>query len=72
MIGNPSPTGVAIMSDSDGNRWLTFFGDGSLNETGAPVYAICDDRGKTKGREIMVPLVGRPHASDTVATCSPT
>jgi type IV fimbrial biogenesis protein FimT len=72
MIGNPSPTGVAILSDGDGNRWLTFFGDGSLNETGAPVYAICDDRGTAKGRMITVPLVGRPHASDTVATCSPT
>ncbi len=72
MIGNPSPTGVAIMSNGAGNRWLTFFGDGSLNETAAPVYAICDDRGTAKGRMITVPLVGRPHASDTVPTCSPT
>jgi len=71
MVGNLSASGVTVNSNADGNRWLTFFGDGTLNEGGFALYAVCDDRGVSEGRLITIPLVGRPHVSQSPASCTP-
>ena len=69
-IGPEAPEGVSITSDSDGNNWLTYFADGTLNENGAARYAVCDRRGPSKGKLVVVPLSGRPRVTDT-DTCDP-
>jgi type IV fimbrial biogenesis protein FimT len=69
---------VDIMTNSNANNHLVINSDGTLNEAGAGIYAICDDRpdnGKY-GRLITVPLHGRPYVeygSDTAAgiDCTP-
>ena len=71
MVGNPSASGVTVNSNAAGNRWLTFFGDGTLNETGSATYAVCDDRGVSEGRLITIPIVGRPRVSQSPASCTP-
>lgn len=68
--GGPAPQGVTITADADGDRWLTFFADGTLNKTGESQYAVCDDRGVQSGRLIVISLVGRPYVTDT-NTCTP-
>ncbi len=72
-IGRPAPGGVTIKSNTAGNRWLTFYADGTLNEGGSSaVYAICDNRGVEPGRLITVPPVGRPYVSlSPPASCDP-
>jgi len=69
-LGGPAPDGVAITSDGDGNRWLAFFADGTLNESGEAQYAVCDDRGAAEGRLIVIRMVGRAYVTET-STCSP-
>ena len=71
LVGNPSASGVAIKSNSDGNRWLPFFGDGTLNEGGAALYAVCDNRGASEGRLITIATVGRPPISQSPSSCNP-
>jgi type IV fimbrial biogenesis protein FimT len=66
--GEPAPQGVTITSDADGNTYLTFGSDGTLNEPNVsatdPVhYAVCDDRGEAAGRLIVIPMIGRPHVT---------
>ena len=69
-LGGPAPGGVTITSDGDGNQWLAFFADGTLNESGEAQYAVCDDRGAAEGRLIVIRMVGRPYVTETT-TCSP-
>lgn len=71
LVGDPAPGGVAIKSDFDGNQWLAFFGDGTLNESGTTQYAICDSRGASEGRLVTIPLIGRPHVTKSPGSCSP-
>lgn len=72
LVGNPGAGGVTIKSNGVGNRWLTFFGDGTLNEAGAIArYAVCDNRGESEGRLITIPNVGRPHVSRSPLSCNP-
>lgn len=71
-VGNPAPNGVTITSNSAGNQWLTYFGDGSLNEGGAAaIFAICDSRGPSEGHLITIPAVGRPYVTQPPANCAP-
>jgi len=71
MVGNPSADGVTVNSNTVGNRWLTFFADGTLNEGGATLYAVCDDRGVSEGRMITISMVGRPRVSPSPSSCTP-
>lgn len=72
LVGNPTPGGVFMRSNGAGNQWLTFFGDGTLNEGGAAaLYALCDQRGTEEGRLITIPNVGRPQVSLSPGTCNP-
>lgn len=71
-VGNRAPTGVTITSNSAGNQWLTYFGDGTLNEGGAAaLFAICDNRGPAEGQLITIPAVGRPYVTQSPANCTP-
>lgn len=69
-IGTRVPDGVRILSNGAGNNWLIYYADGSLNEGGAAQYAICDERGASKGRLVTIPLSGRPQVGPTT-TCNP-
>lgn len=71
LVGDPAPGGVQIKSDGDGNQWLAFFGDGTLNESGPTQYAVCDSRGPTEGRLVTIPLIGRPYLVKSPTSCSP-
>lgn len=71
-VGNPAPTGVIITSNNAGDNWLTYFGDGTLNEGGAAaLFAVCDNRGPAQGRLITIPAVGRPHVTQSPGNCAP-
>lgn len=71
LVGDPAPGGVSITSDSDGNQWLAFFGDGTLNEDSTTLYSICDSRGASEGRLVTIPLIGRPHVTKSPGSCNP-
>jgi len=58
-VGEPAPGLINIRTNSDGN--LEFNGDGTTNEGGSTArFALCDDRGAALGRQIDVPMIGRP------------
>lgn len=67
--------GVQITSNTTGNSWLSFQGDGTLAESGLLYYTICDDRGVQKGKLLTVFLDGETRLSDlptsNVTTCTP-
>jgi type IV fimbrial biogenesis protein FimT len=58
-IGNAATGDLQIKSNDDGNQYLVYNTDGTLDESGQAEYAICDDRLEAKGRQINIPLVGR-------------
>ena len=66
---------VTITSNSIGNPWLAFNGDGTLAEANIAYYAICDDRDVTYGRLITVYLYGgvtiKDLPADGVNSCEP-
>jgi hypothetical protein len=76
-VGDPGhrDRGVTVRSNTVGNSWLTFQGDGSLNEDGLAVYAVCDERGVSSGRLVTVFLDGEARidelAGSAVDSCSP-
>ena len=64
-IGGSSDTDLEIKDD--GNAFISFRGNGMLNEGGNTVsIGICDDRGASHGRAITISLVGRPSITDNV------
>ncbi len=76
-VGQATPSQIGVTSNSSGNNYLVYRADGTLNETGAARYALCDDRGEAYGREISVALVGRPKLdqgtlASPLANCAPT
>ena len=66
---------VTVMSNNIGNSWITFQGDGTLNESGLVQYALCDKRGVNEGFLITVFLDGEARIDSlpttTVNSCSP-
>jgi type IV fimbrial biogenesis protein FimT len=71
-IGNAADDTVNIMSNGSGNSYLVYKPDGSLNEAGTVVYAICDDRGESHGKQISIALVGRASiTSNPITDCTP-
>ncbi len=65
--------GVDITSNTVGNSWMTFQGNGSLNESGLARYVICDDRGAPHGRQVTVFLDGQARIDSVPAgeDCDP-
>jgi type IV fimbrial biogenesis protein FimT len=72
-IGRPAVSGIEVRTSWSWNKNLEFNPDGSTNEGGALAQmSICDDRGKTKGRQIQVPPNGIPKMfAQNIATCDP-
>jgi len=71
-IGNAADDTVDIMSNGNGDNYLVYKADGTLDETGSVVYAICDDRGEDYGKQISIALVGRASiTSNPIADCTP-
>ncbi|MGR8919703.1 MAG: GspH/FimT family pseudopilin [Gammaproteobacteria bacterium] len=75
-IGLPAPPQVSVRSNGSGNNYLVFNADGTLDESSAVRYAVCDDRGEGFGREVQIGLVGRPGLEqgtqdDPIADCTP-
>ena len=63
---------VVIKTVSANDKNLEFNPDGTTNEDGNTAkFAICDDRGTSKGKLIEVSPVGRPVSGDA-DSCSPT
>ena len=60
-------TGVDVFASATS---LIFLPDGSKSEAGTVTIAVCDDRGKDKGKQISVLATGRPNVS-TAASCAP-
>lgn len=72
-VGRPAPEGLKLRTSSSWNRNLEFNPNGSTNEGGAiAVMSLCDDRGKSDGRQIQVAPNGIPkmYAKD-ISTCYP-
>ena len=64
------------MSNSNGNQYMVYNTDGTLDEGGQVFYSICDDRDENFGRQIAISLVGRaaliyPVSSSSVNDCTP-
>ena len=80
-IGNPAEADVEVMSNSvvpsaadpsDGDNYIIYNTDGTLNGSAQLVYAICDDRGEEFGKQISIALVGRAVlTSGPIADCTP-
>ncbi len=71
-IGNAAHDTVTVMSNADGNSYLVYKPDGTLDETSQAVYAICDDRGESDGKQISIKLVGRAAIkSNPITDCTP-
>ena len=71
--GQPSTSGVKLRTNGTWNNWLEFNPDGTTNEGGnTALMVLCDDRGNTHGRQILVTPNGIPRMStDNIATCYP-
>ncbi len=71
-VGKPAPGDVVITANGAGNRWLSYYADGTLQESSVVRYTICDDRkgAGDSGRLIEIALIGRPIVSKT-SDCTP-
>jgi type IV fimbrial biogenesis protein FimT len=70
--GQPSADGVRMRTTDTWNVALEINPDGFLNEGGATVMSICDDRGVINGRQIRIALNGLPRlTSGNIDTCTP-
>lgn len=72
-VGQALGGSVKLTSNTTGNNWLAIGRDGMLNEpdpTDIANYAVCDDRGASKGRAIEITPVGRPKVT-VATTCTP-
>lgn len=59
-ISQPAQADLTIMANANGDTDLQYNSDGTANETGTAIFAICDARGVSNGRQINVNNVGRP------------
>lgn len=62
--------GVNIKTNGAVNNNLEFKADGSTAENGSGLFAFCDDRGESYGRQIEVLPTGRAQISSTT-DCTP-
>ena len=63
--------GITVATNAAGTNFVSFTGNGLLNEAGNQVaIALCDARGVAEGMQISVNLVGRISISNAV-TCTP-
>ena len=69
----PAASGIKMRTSWSWNRNLEINPDGSTNEGGAvAVMSICDDRGKSYGRQVHVAPSGTPKLfAKNISTCYP-
>jgi len=71
-IGNAADSTVTVMSNGSGDAYLVYKPDGTLDETSQIIYAICDVRGESYGKQISIKLVGRAAlTSNPITDCTP-
>lgn len=72
-VGRPAADGTRLHTSWSWNRNLEINPDGSTNEGGAvAMMSICDDRGKSYGRQIHVAPSGTPKLfAKNISTCYP-
>jgi type IV fimbrial biogenesis protein FimT len=71
--GQPALPGVKMRTTWSWNNNLEFNPNGTTNEGGAiAIMSLCDDRGKSQGRQIQVMANGIPKLfADNISTCYP-
>ncbi|MDH5190313.1 MAG: GspH/FimT family pseudopilin [Gammaproteobacteria bacterium] len=64
--------GVIIKTNASGDSSLAYNADGTNGNSSTVLFALCDDRGNTKGREIQIINTGRPRlTSENITNCTP-
>lgn len=59
-INSGIPASVQIKTNAISDAYLHYNADGTLAEAGTARFTICDDRLESYGRQIDIPMVGRP------------
>lgn len=72
-VGRPAADGIKMRTSWSWNRNLEFNSNGSTNEGGAvATMSICDNRGKSDGRQIQIAPNGIPKLfARNISTCYP-
>lgn len=70
-IAGNQDASLKMISNSTGSSFISFKGNGLLNEANDVVIAICDDRGASEGRQITINRVGRATVTSPATACSP-
>jgi type IV fimbrial biogenesis protein FimT len=65
-----SRSGVNIKTNSAVNNNLEFKADGTTDEGGTGIFAFCDDRGTSSGKQVEVKPTGRSEVNST-DDCTP-
>ena len=70
--GQPAQNGVEVHTTATWNNNLEINPDGTLNEGGTAIMAICDDRNEVYGKQITIPLSGVARMkSSNITDCEP-
>jgi type IV fimbrial biogenesis protein FimT len=70
--GQPAQEGVNLRTTWTWNNNLEINSNGTLNEGGNSIMALCDDRGEANGRQITIRLTGLPKMySANIDNCAP-
>jgi prepilin-type N-terminal cleavage/methylation domain-containing protein len=70
--GQPAQDGVDLHTTATWDNNLEINPNGTLNEVGTAIMAVCDDRDKPYGKQITIPLSGIPRMkSSSIASCDP-
>jgi type IV fimbrial biogenesis protein FimT len=68
-IGNPVDESLTVKTNATANQNVTYNPDGTTKSGGnTAVFAVCDDRGESEGRQVQVNATGRPRLVAPVAT----
>jgi len=60
-IGNPAVQPLSVKTNATADLDLIYNPDGTTKEGGnTAVFAVCDDRGKSNGRQVQINATGRP------------
>lgn len=63
-VGQVNANNVTIISDSNLNTNVTYKPDGSITAAATGYFAVCDDRGASKGNLIQIKATGRTRLID--------
>jgi type IV fimbrial biogenesis protein FimT len=75
-IGKPTGSSITIKTNSTSNNNLEYNSNGTTNEGGGTaIFAVCDDRDESYGRQIQVDPRGRPRlitgtTADPIPDCT--